>query len=62
MLKILFSIRQFRLKNEAFLFHILEDFVNASPYFCTFLGNRIYGIENLLADFNVQPRIGMNQS
>ena len=42
--------------------YILEDFENASPYFCTFLANRIYAIEKLLAGFNVQPRIGMNQS
>ena len=33
--------------------NILEGFENASPYFCTFLANRISG-------FNVQPRIGMN--
>ena len=23
------------------IYHILEDFENASPYFCTFLANRI---------------------
>ena len=37
--------------------YILEDFENASPYFRTCLA-----IEILLAGFNVQPRIGMNQS
>ena len=36
---------------------LLEDFENALPYLCTFLANRMYAIENLLADFNVQPRI-----
>ena len=41
--------------------NILEDFENASPYFCTFL-QTVYAIEKLLADFNVQPRIGINQS
>ena len=41
--------------------YILEDFENASPYFCTFLQN-VYAIEKLLAGFNVQPRIGINQS
>ena len=41
--------------------YILEDFENTSPYFCTFLANRIC-IEKLLAGFNVQPRNGMNQS
>ena len=40
----------------------LEDFENASPYVCNFLANRIYAIEKLLAGFNVQPRICMNQS
>ena len=40
---------------------ILEDFENASPYFCIFL-QTVYAIEKLLAGFNVQPRIGMNQS
>ena len=37
---------------------ILEDFENASPYFCTI----VYAIDTLLAGFNVQPRNGMNQS
>ena len=41
--------------------YILEDFENASPYVCTFL-QTVYAIEKLLAGFNVQPRIGMNQS
>ena len=41
--------------------YILEHFENASPYFCTFLANR-NAIEKLLAGFNVQPRIDMNQS
>ena len=39
----------------------LEDFENVSPYFLLFL-QTIYVIEKLLAGFNVQPRIGMNQS
>ena len=37
--------------------YILEDFENASPFFRTFLA-----IEILLAGFNEQPRIDMNQS
>ena len=41
--------------------YILEDFENASPYFALFL-QTVYAYEKLLADFNVQPRIGMNQS
>ena len=41
--------------------YILEDFENASPYFALFL-QTVYAIEKLLAGFNVQPRIGMNQS
>ena len=41
--------------------YILEDFENASPYFALFL-QTVYTIEKLLAGFNVQPRIGMNQS
>ena len=41
--------------------YILEDFENASPYFFTFL-QTVYDIEKLLPGFNVQPRIGMNQS
>ena len=45
-----------------FIAYILEDFENASPYFCTFLANRKHAIEKLLAGFNVQPRIGMDQS
>ena len=40
---------------------ILEDFENASPYFCFFL-QTVYAIEKLLAGFSVQPRFGMNQS
>ena len=43
------------------LLYILEDFENAFPYFCTFLANRICDWK-LLADFNLQPKIGMNQS
>ena len=43
------------------LYYILEDFENASLYFCTFF-QTVYAIEKLLAGFNVQPRIGMNQS
>ena len=42
--------------------NILEDFENASPYICTFHAKLVYAIEKLLAGFNVQPRIGMNQS
>ena len=42
--------------------NIIEDFENASSYICTFLANRIYAIEKLLAGFNMQPRICMNQS
>ena len=38
--------------------YILEDFENASPYFCTFL-QTVYAIEKLLAGFNVQTIIGM---
>ena len=30
-------------KNISFISDILEDFENASPYFCTFLANHIYG-------------------
>ena len=41
--------------------NILEDFENASPYFCFFFLQTVHAIEKLLADFNVQPRIGMNQ-
>ena len=41
--------------------YILEDFENASLYFALFL-QTVYAIEKLLAGFNVQPRIGMNQS
>ena len=29
-------------KNISFISDILEDFENASPYFCTFLANHIY--------------------
>ena len=36
--------------------YILEDFENASPCFCTF------SCKQLHRRFNVQPRIGMNQS
>ena len=41
--------------------YILEDFENASLYFALFL-QTVYAIEKLLAGFNVEPRIGMNQS
>ena len=41
---------------------ILEDFDSVSPYVCTFFLQTVYAIEKLLAGFNVQPRIGMNQS
>ena len=41
--------------------YILEDFENASPHFALFL-QTVYAIEKLLARFNVQFRIGMNQS
>ena len=37
------------------------DFENASTYFALFL-QTVYAIEKLLAGFNVQPRMGMNQS
>ena len=40
-------------------FHILEDFENASLYFCTFFANHICDWKN--TGSNVQPRIGMNQ-
>ena len=40
---------------------ILEDFENALPYFFTSL-QTVHAIEKFLAGFNVQPRIGMNQS
>ena len=43
------------------LAYILEDFENASTYFALFL-RAVYAIEKLLAGFDVQPRIGMNQS
>ena len=48
-------------RNIQSLYNILEDFEKASPYVCTFL-QTVYVIEKLLAGFNVQPRIGMNQS
>ena len=41
---------------------ILEDFVNATQYFCTFLAKIVNAVKKLLAGFNLQPRIGMNQS
>ena len=41
--------------------NILEDFENASPFFVLFL-HTVYVIEKLYAGFNVQPRIGLNQS
>ena len=40
---------------------ILEDFDNVSPYSALFLQN-VYAIEKLLLGFNVQPKIGMNES
>ena len=39
---------------------ILQDFENASPYFCIFL-QTINAFEKLLAAFNVQLKAGMNQ-
>ena len=41
--------------------YILEDFENASPLIALFL-QTVFAIEKLLAGFNVQPRIGVNQS
>ena len=41
--------------------HILEDFENPSQIFTLFL-QAVYAIVKLLVGFNVQPRIGMNQS
>ena len=41
--------------------YILDDFENASPNFSLFL-QTVNAIEKLFAGFNVQPRIGMNQS
>ena len=43
------------------LCRLLEDFENASPYFCSFL-QTVYAIEKLLAGYIVQNRIGMKQS
>ena len=48
---IIFPIQEYRQRD------IVEDFENGTTYFCTFLA-----IEKLLAGFNMQPRIGMNQS
>ena len=41
--------------------YILEDFKTHQHIFALFL-QTVYAIEKLLAGFNVQPRIGMNQS
>ena len=40
---------------------ILDGFENASLYFAIFL-QTVYSIEKFLTGFNVQPRIGMDQS
>ena len=40
---------------------ILEDFENTYHIFALFL-KTVHAIEKLLTGFNMQPRIGMNQS
>ena len=42
--------------------NILEDFENASPYLFYFFSQTVNTIEKLLADFNVQLKIVVNQS
>ena len=52
---------KYKMEISILIVSILEDFENASPYFALFL-QTVYAIEKLLAGFNVQPIIGMNQS
>ena len=48
-------------KSGNLLLYILEDFETHHHIFAFFL-QTVHAIEKLLARFNVQPRIGMNQS
>ena len=55
-----FSIQIEMVYNERDIYHSM-DFGNASLYFAIF-SQTINAIDKLLTAFNVQPKIGMNQS
>ena len=59
--KVFFYFQNMQTIKEGFQLYILEDFENASLYFCIFalFLQTVYAIEKLLAGFNVQPRIGI---